>query len=124
MNEAQWLTIKQVMQFEEISRQEVCNRRRLGHPRRLIFRNREDGKPGTLIDARSMTFYAQQRWRKSLLETADSPKTEAARGQLDLLPRTEVDDQIDALKCAESERAVILRRYRIVTLFLNCNWKA
>jgi hypothetical protein len=35
-----------------------------------------------------------------------------------------VDDQIDALKLPHSERDVVLRRYRIVTLFLNCNWRA
>ena len=69
-----------------------------------------------------MSCDAQRRWRTKLLENADTPKTEAA--QLGLLPRTAVDEQIDSLKLPGSERDVVLRRYRIVTLFLNCNWRA
>ncbi len=124
MSEATWLTIEQVTEFERISRMEVYNRMRPGDSHPLIWKDREDGQPGRVINARSMSFDAQERWRKNLLETADSPKAESTPGQLGLLPRLQVDDQIDALKCAQSEREVILRRYRIVTLFLNCNWKA
>ncbi len=124
MNEASWLTPEHVMNFERISRMEVYRRMRPGDPHFLVSRDPEDGKSGKLINPRSMTFDAQERWRKKLLESADSRKAEATPAQFSLLPRTEVDNQIEALKLPRSERDVILRRFRIVTLFLNCNWKA
>jgi hypothetical protein len=123
MNEM-WLTFEQVGDFERISRMEVYRRIRPGDTHFLVSRDREDGQPGKLIDPRSMSFDARQRWRKHLLETADSPKPDSGPAQLGLLPRMEVDDQIDSLKLPRSERDVILRRFRIVNLFLNCNWKA
>ena len=118
-----WLTVRQVRDFEGISRREVYRRMQPGDSHPLIWRE-VDGNRGRLIDPRSISFDAQQRWRKKLLETADAPKAESGPAQFSLLPRTEVDDQIDALKLPGSQRDVILRRFRIVTLFLNCNWKA
>ena len=122
MNESEWPTVEEVMDFERISRMEVYRRMQPGDSHALIWKDREDGTPGRLINPRSMSFDAQQRWRTKLLETADAPEGKSA--QLGLLPRTAVDDQIDALKLPHSERDVVLRRYRIVTLFLNCNWRA
>jgi hypothetical protein len=122
MNESEWPTVEQAMDFERISRVEVYRRMQPGDSHALIWKNGEEGRQGRLINPRSMSFDAQQRWRTKLLETADAPEPEPA--QLGLLPRTAVDDQIDALKLPHSERDVVLRRYRIVTLFLNCNWKA
>ncbi len=122
--EAPWLTVEQVRDFERVSRMEVYRRMRPGDTHFLVSRDREDGQPGKLIDPRSMSFDARQRWRKRLLETADRPNPDSGPAQLGLLPRTEVDDQIDSLKLPRSERDVILRRFRIVNLFLNCNWKA
>ena len=100
--ETPWLTVEQVTHFERISRMEVYRRMQPGDPHFLVSRDREDGQPGKLIDPRSMSFDAQERWRKKLLETADSPKPESVPAQLGLLPRTEVDDQIDALKLPRS----------------------
>lgn len=123
MNET-WLTVEQVAEFEGISRMEVYRRMKPGDAHFLISKEREEGKPGRLINARSMTFDAQKIWRKSLLETADKRKPEPSASQLGLLPRAEVDDQIDALKLSQSEREVAIRRYRIVDLCINCNWRA
>jgi hypothetical protein len=120
MNEM-WLTVEQVRDFERVSRMEVYRRMHPGDTHFLVSRDRENGQPGKLIDPRSMSFDARQRWRKHLLETADGPKPAPSPTQLGLLPRTEVDDQIDSLKLPRSERDVILRRFRIVNLFLNCN---
>ena len=116
MNESEWPTVEQVMDFERISRMQP------GDSHTLVWKNREDGQQGRVINPRSMSFDAQQRWRTKLLETADAPQGEPA--QLGLLSRAAVDDQIEALTLPRSERDVVLRRYRIVTLFLNCNWKA
>jgi hypothetical protein len=118
MSETDWLTPEQVSDFERVSRVEIYNRMQAGDSHRLIWRDREDG-PGRLIDPRSMTFEAQKRWRKWLLEPAGTgPK------QLSLLPRTEIDNQIDALKLPRWQRDVVLRRYKIVKLCLNHGWKA
>jgi len=122
MNESEWPTVEEVMNFERISRMEVYRRMQPGDPRALIWKNREHGQQGRLINPHSMSFDAQQRWRTKLLETADA--TEGEPSQLGLLPRTAVDDQIEALKLPRSERDVVLRRFRITTLFLNCNWRA
>jgi hypothetical protein len=124
MSEAEWLTVEEVVGFERISRMEVYSRMRPGDPQHLLWKAREDGKPGRLVNARSMTFDAQARWRARLLETVEGPKVESASGQLSLLPRADIDDQIAALKLSQSERDVVLRRYRIVDLCLNSNWKA
>jgi hypothetical protein len=125
MNEM-WLTVAQAAFFERISRMEVYRRMQPGDSHPLIWRDRRevDGQPGRLINPLSMTFAGRECWRTKLLETAESPKAGTGAGQLNLLPRTEVDDQIDALKLPQSECDVILRRYRIVDLCLNCNWKA
>ena len=64
MNEQEWPTVEQVMDFERISRMEVYRRMQPGDSRALIWKNREDGEPGRLINPRSMSFDAQQRWRK------------------------------------------------------------
>jgi hypothetical protein len=118
MSELEWLKPEQVANFERISRVEVYSRMEAGDSRPFIWKERED-RPGRLVDPRSMSFDAQERWRKCLLETAGT-----APGQLNLLPRTEVDDQIDALKLPHWQRDMILRRLRVVSLFLNCNWRA
>lgn len=122
MSEIEWLTTEQVTEFEGISRVEVYRRMEPRDPHSLIWKSREDGRPGRLVNPRSMSVGAQQRWRSSLLESAAIPEVHPA--QPGLLPRAAVDDQIDTLNLPRSERDVVLRRYRIVQLFLNCNWKA
>ena len=123
--ETDWIAFNEVQtDLERVSRREMYRRIRPGHPHFLVSKDREDGKSGKLINARSMSFDAQQRWRKKLLGSAESPRPESAPAQFSLLPRTEADDQIEALKLPHSQRDVIVRRFRIVTLFLNCNWKA
>jgi len=86
MNEPEWPTVEQVMDFERISRVEVYRRMRPGDSHALIWKNGEEGRQGRLINPRSMSFDAQQRWRTKLLETADAPEGKGA--QLGLLPRT------------------------------------
>jgi hypothetical protein len=120
--ESAWITSAQVMAFEGISRMEVYRRMEPGDPHLLLWKDREDGKPGRLINPRSMSPDAQDRWRQDVLRNAEKPKAEAA--QLDLLPTDEVDRQIEALMLPESERNVVLRRFRIVNVCLNHNWKA
>jgi len=115
-----WLTVTQVMEFEQISRREVYSRLKPGDPRFLVSKPRDDGKPGVLICARSMTMRAQEHWRKDLLRKAGEPP-EAPKG---LFPATDVDRQIEALAIPRSERDLVIRRYRIVDLCLNHNWKA
>jgi hypothetical protein len=122
MNETR-LTSDQVAAFEGVSRMEVYRRISSGE---YVSCNRRDvdGKAGTLILARSMSFDGQQRLRQRQLESAVSPKIQPASGELSLFPRTEIDDQIEALKLPDSQRDVVLRRYRIVQVLLNSNWKA
>ena len=69
-----------------------------------------------------MTPAAQERWRQSALRGAAKLNTDPA--QLGLLPESELDGQIAALSPSRSERDVVLRRYRVVDLCLNHNWKA
>jgi hypothetical protein len=123
MSETGWLTPEQVRDFEGISRMEVSRRVRSGEYD-SCDRRKVDGKAGRLILARSLSFDGQQRARETLLRNAVSPKIQPASGQPNLFPRTEVDDQIEALKLPDSQRDVILRRYRIVQVLLNSNWKA
>lgn len=116
-----WLTPTQVMNFEGISRREVYRRMHPGDPHFLLSRDRADGKAGHLINPRSMSPDAQDRWREAVLRNVPKPETQPA--QFGLLPRTDLDRQIAALSLSRSERDVVLRRYRIVDLCLNHNWK-
>jgi hypothetical protein len=120
--QALWLTPYQVMNFEGISRREVYRRMKPGDPRFLVSKPREDGKPGLLINPRSMSHDAQDRWRQASLRNAPKPDVDPA--QLGLLPQTEIDRKIAALSISRSEQNVVLRRYRIVELCLNHNWKS
>jgi hypothetical protein len=122
MSESEWITVEQVEKFERISHTEVYRRVKPGDSHFLVSKNREDGKPGRLINARSMSPDAQDHWRQDVLRKAANPTTETA--QLALLPRSEIDDKIAALSLSRSERDVVLRRYRLVDLCLNHNWKA
>jgi len=117
-----WLTPYQVMNFEGISREEVYRRMKLGDPAFLISKDREDGKPGKLINPRSMSPDAQNRWRQARLRNAAKPHAEPS--QLGLLPHTAIDSKIAALLLSRSEKDVVVRRYRLVDLCLNHNWKA
>jgi hypothetical protein len=122
MNET-WLTPEQVRDFERISHMEVYRRIRSGEYTSSDRRD-VDGKAGRLILAYSLSFDGQQRARETLLRNALSPKIQSASGELSLFPRTEIDDQIEALKLPDSQRDVVLRRYRIIQVLLNSNWKA
>lgn len=121
--QALWVTPNQVMGFEGISRREVYRRMRPGDSHFLVSRDRAeiDGKPGRLVNPRSMSGEAQDRWREYVLRNVPEAETEPA--QLGLLPRDELDSQIAALSLSRSERDVVLRRYRVVDLCLNHNWK-
>lgn len=120
--EALWPTVEQVSDFEGISRREVYRRMEPGDAHFLLSKHREDGKPGRLINPRSMSPDAQDRWRKDKLRKVARPTAETA--QLDLLPQTEIDNKIAALTLSQSETDVVLGRYRVVDLCLNHNWKA
>lgn len=122
MTETLWLTIGQVGQFEGISRREAYRRMQPGDSHFLISKDREDGKPGKLIAPRSMSPAAQEKWRKVTLQNAAKPPAKTA--QLGLLPRTEIESKIAALHLSRSETDVVWRRYRLVDLCLNHNWKA
>jgi hypothetical protein len=110
------------MAFEEISGREVYRRMQSRDPHFLLSKAQDDGKPGRLIHPRSMSPAAQERWRQDVLRNAAKPDAEPA--QPSLLPTTELDRKISALSLSRSERDVVLRRYRIVDLCLNHNWKS
>jgi hypothetical protein len=108
---------------ERVSRMEVNRRVNSGE---YDSRDRRDvdGKSGRLILVRSLSFDGQQRFRQMQLEAAASPKPKPNPGQPSLFPRTQIDDQVEALRLPASQRDVILRRFRIVQVLLNSNWKA
>jgi len=121
---ATWLTPNQVADLEGVSRVEVYRRMRPGDAHLLISKAREEGEPGRLIDPRSMSWPAQERWRQELLKNAAKPPEPDKSGQFPLLPQTEIDSKIAGLSVSASGRAIILRRFRVVDLCLNHNWKA
>lgn len=126
-SERLWVTVPEVMRFERISRREVYNRLRPGDARFLVSRNRiKNGiKPGELINALSMTYEAQQRWRAEALAAIAAPKpAAAASAQGSLFERTEAEGKIEALSVSRSERDVIMRRYSVGAQCLNHDWKA
>jgi hypothetical protein len=119
-----WITLREAAQFERITIREVYRRTKPGDPRFLISKRRRemDGKPGLLIHARSMTPDAQARWhRRALQQIGESSAVPPA--QLDLTEKTDVDRQIEALNIPRSEKALAVRRFHIVDLCLNHNWK-
>ncbi|HEV2499276.1 MAG TPA: hypothetical protein VGY31_06840, partial [Terriglobia bacterium] len=128
--EGVWLTVPEVMFFESISRRECYNRMRPGDSHFLVSKNRSGSgaKPGKLIYALSMSFKAQERWRAHALASTARPKDAAGAvtesAQLGLLPRAEIDNELAALALPASMRDVVTRRYRVVDLCLNHNWKA
>ncbi|HXJ94869.1 MAG TPA: Mu transposase C-terminal domain-containing protein [Terriglobia bacterium] len=120
-----WLTIREVERFEKVSRQEVYNRLEPGDLNPLISKPRDDGKPGKLILARSMTPAAQERWRLDILQRAsEEAAPPALAGQCGLFEATEVDRKIGALSVAGSERDLVFRRFRIIEPLFNHEWKA
>jgi hypothetical protein len=86
MSELVWPTTEQVAELEGLSRVEVYRRMEPRDSHALVWKNREDGRPGRLINPHSMSIDAQRRWRHELLEAAAVPKAEPA--QPGLLPRT------------------------------------
>jgi hypothetical protein len=74
------------------------------------------------LDAHSFPYEAQKRWRQAVLRNAVKGDTEPA--QPGLFPSGPMDEQIAALGLSRSERDVVWRRYRIVQMCLNHNWKA
>jgi hypothetical protein len=117
-----WITRHQVMEYEDISRQEVYRREERSHPHFLPSKPRDDGKPGLLFDARYLSPDAQGRLRRATLWKVAKHAPDPA--QLSLLPGTDVDYKIAELNLSRSEKDVIWRRFRIVDLCLNHNWKA
>lgn len=109
-----WVSKTQAADFESISVREVCRRCGSGELRSEL----QNGV--RVIDPRSMTVTAQKRWREASLG-----EPSALNGKpMPLFPETDLDMQIAALGVRQTERDVILRRYRIVDLCLNRNWKA
>lgn len=127
-SEAAWLTVQEA--FERISRRECYYRTKPNDCHRLISKPKpgKGPKSGILVYAPSMSFDAQQRWREHTLAALAEPKPSvdavAKAGQLSLLPRTKIDREIAALGLPESMKKVVLRRYNIVDLCLNHNWKS
>jgi transposase InsO family protein len=126
---ADWLTWRQVMEFERISRRECFNRMRPADSHHLVWKPATvNGRPGRLIHAASMTQAAQRRWREHrMAQTVDAAITAnptAEGAQLSLLPRTKIDDQVAALSIKGSERDVVLRRFQIVQQCVNFSYKA
>jgi hypothetical protein len=101
MNEVPWLTVEQVRAFEQISRMEVYRRMQPGDSHYLISRDRRevDGQPGRLINPRSMSSDAQERWRESMLQGSANPTLSEANPtpempvQFSLLPEVQSDRQ-------------------------------
>ena len=120
-----WLAPAQVAAFERVTRREVYRRMRPGDPNFLISSDRREtgGKPGALVNPRSMSPDAQDRWRQEVLKHAATPSAKPA--QIGLLPQTDVDRKFAAaaLTLPRSEYDLMVRRYRIVDLCLNHNWK-
>jgi hypothetical protein len=110
------VTVKQVIQFENISRMEVYRRMRRGdaHFLRSTDRREIDGQPGRLINPRSMTPEAQKRWKAELLRTALEP----------MMTRTGLDEKLGALNLPALQREVVLRRHQVIQQCLNHDYKA
>ncbi|MGH9378177.1 MAG: hypothetical protein ACRD1I_05200, partial [Terriglobia bacterium] len=125
-----WLTVAEVMAFERISRRECYNRMRPGDSHALVWKNRSEtsSKPGKLIHALSMSARAQEHWCAHALAAAAAPKDAGEkavdRGQLGLFPRSEIDNELAALALPKSMAAVVKRRFRVIDLCLNHNWKS
>jgi transposase InsO family protein len=129
-SETDWITVKQVMKFEDLSHSECYRRMTAGYSPRLVWMDRAgvDGRAGRLIDPRSMSPEARDRWRRDCLrQVANRNQVNASAAQGSLFERTEADHQIDALKLLgvpENEREVAIRRRNIAQVGLNHDWKA
>jgi hypothetical protein len=132
MNEPEWLTIEQVSEFERTSRVGLYNRMRpepltRTEAKPLRWEYREDGRPGRLIDPLSMSFNAQQRWRKALLERAAVIEPDQSLGQSDqrnLFPDLEADKKAAAPIPSKPAREIAFRRLRIIQPLMNHDFKA
>ncbi len=134
MNEA-LLTVRQVKEFERVSRMEVYRRMNdLTDLHHLVWVDRKtiDRKPGRLINPLSMTDDGQQRWRKDeLLKAAkldlapssipDPAAPADASGQGRLLPLDPISRQLAELQaqCGEEYAAAAKRRYQFIAPTLN-----
>jgi hypothetical protein len=66
----------------------------------------------------------QRRWRDRRLENADRPAVVSPdESQGNLWPHDEIEAKIAVLGLSESERGCVIRRFRIVDLCLNSNWR-
>lgn len=117
--QAPWLTLSQTEHYMRKCVRQVHRYIKPGAAWRLASRE-ENGR--TLIDPLSMPDDAQDRWRQDTLRNAAKPDPEPA--QLKLLPQTEIDSKIAALNVSHPGRDVVLRRFRIVQMRLNHNFKA
>lgn len=117
-----WLTVPQVVKLTGLSRTEVNNRLEPGDPDYMVSFDRRqiDGKPGRLIHFRTLTPSAQDKYRQDTLRAAQ-PASEPSPGQGSLLPHTELEAQ--ALLLPASQRDVVWRRFRVVQVCLNHDWK-
>lgn len=119
------LLVTSVIKTSKLSREQIAQRLSLHVGQPISKRMLDDWTAGSKKPARFPACFVNAFCEVTqILKTADAPKADAASGQLGLLPHTDLDDQIAALKLSQSEWDVVLRRYRIVDVCLNCNWKA
>jgi hypothetical protein len=118
-----WITVRQAAAFMDVDPRTVYRRIKPGYRSFLASMESPDGE--RMINALSMPLQAQKRWQNSLLDEAERPKLDGtSASQRSLLPVTEIDKKIAALRLSPSERDCVIRRYRIVDLCLNSNWRA
>jgi transposase InsO family protein len=133
--QALWIPLADVMDCSNDSRRTVYRRmndeKDLEH---LVWKNREDGKPGRVIYRPSMNDDEKHRWlkkeflRDSKLNSAPDSTPAASAGehpsQGRLWPDTEVDRQLAELQaqCGEEYTAMANQRYQAILPLLNHEW--
>lgn len=128
-----WITLQELAEVSRQSEKTARRRTSSGYPKAVISIDRRevDGKPGILIDPRSLTLDEQQRLKQRRrpqiskeveknTRPACSPCT-AARSLLDsvqsgLFPRTEFDEAIEEArqKLPRSQFSVAMKRFKAI----------
>ncbi len=107
-----WFRIEDYAKSEHITPREAYRRVRGGE---VAWRDRRavDGHRGTMIHKSAFS-----------PEKARDLELAASCLQFSLLQRSKVDEQADALPISPMQRDIMMKRFRIVQLFINCNWKS
>jgi hypothetical protein len=119
MNESEWLTVEQVMDFERISRVEAYRRMQPGDCHALIWKNREDGKPGRVIDPTSLSPDAKDRWVRSKLQDVANAAQIVKVGtslQESFFPELDRDKAEIATLPSEYRREEVFRKLSVVQI--------